>query len=37
VVDKITEHEVIIKEEFKDFRGNKQYKEVVKKIPSPLL
>lgn len=34
VVDKITEHEVIIKEEFKDFRGNKQYKETIKKTPS---
>ncbi|RPI77698.1 MAG: hypothetical protein EHM45_08210 [Desulfobacteraceae bacterium] len=34
VVDKITEHEVFIKEEFKDFRGNKQYKETVKKTPS---
>ena len=34
VVDKITEHEVIIREEFKDFRGNKQYKETVKKTPS---
>jgi hypothetical protein len=37
VVDKITEHEVVIKEEYKDFRGNKQYKEIIKKTPAPIL
>jgi Tfp pilus assembly protein PilP len=37
IVDKITENEVVIKEEFKDFRGNKQYKEIIKKTSSSLL
>jgi len=36
VVDKITEKEVIIKEEYRDFRGTKKTREITKKIPSPM-
>ena len=36
VIDKITEKEVIIKEEYRDFRGTKKTREITKKIPSPM-
>ena len=36
VVDKITEKELIIKEEYRDFRGTKKTREITKKIPSPM-
>jgi type IV pilus assembly protein PilP len=36
VVDKITEKEVIIREEYRDFRGTKKAREITKKIPSPM-
>jgi type IV pilus assembly protein PilP len=36
VVDKITEKEVIIKEDYRDFRGAKKTREITKKIPSPM-
>jgi Tfp pilus assembly protein PilP len=35
VVDKITEREVVIKEEFKDFRGVTRQKEITKKLNPP--
>ena len=34
VVEKIGEGEVVIREEFTDFRGRKQTREIVKKTPS---
>ena len=34
VVYKITEEEVIIREEYKDFRGRDTYREISKKLPS---
>ena len=34
VVYKILEGEVIIREEYRDFRGNQQYREISKKSPS---
>jgi type IV pilus assembly protein PilP len=34
VVDKITEREVIIREEYRDFRGSTKFKDVSKKLPS---
>ena len=34
VVDKINEKEVIIKEEYRDFRGATQFKDISKKLPS---
>ena len=34
VVDRITDREVIIREEFRDFRGATQFKDVSKKLPS---
>ena len=34
VVDKITEREVIIKEEYQDFKGTTKFKDVSKKLPS---
>ena len=34
VVYKIAEGEVTIREEFKDFRGQKKFKDVAKKVPS---
>jgi len=37
VVDKITDKEVIIKEEYRDFRGNKKFKIIKKKLPSPVM
>jgi len=36
VVDKITDKEVIIKEQYRDFRGTKKTREITKKIPSPM-
>jgi type IV pilus assembly protein PilP len=36
VVDKITQKEVVIKEEYRDFRGTKKTREITKKIPSPM-
>jgi type IV pilus assembly protein PilP len=36
VVDKITDKEVIIKEEYRDFRGTKKTRDITKKIPSPM-
>ena len=35
VVYKIKEGEVIIREEYKDFRGRTQHKDIVKKSPTP--
>lgn len=37
VVDRITDKEVIIKEEYRDFRGNKKFRVIKKKIPSPMM
>ena len=34
VVEKITEKEVVIREEFRDFRGATRFKDVTKKLPS---
>jgi len=34
VVEKITEREVIIREEYRDFRGSTRFKDVTKKLPS---
>ncbi|MBN2032529.1 MAG: pilus assembly protein PilP [Deltaproteobacteria bacterium] len=34
VVDKITEKEVIIREEYQDFKGATRFKDVSKKLPS---
>jgi Tfp pilus assembly protein PilP len=34
VVDKITEKEVIIREEYRDFRGTTRFKDITKKLPS---
>lgn len=34
VVDRITDREVIIREEYRDFRGSTQFKDVSKKLPS---
>ena len=34
VVYKIKEGEVIVREEYKDFRGRKQYRDIAKKSPS---
>lgn len=36
VVDKITDREVVIKEEFKDFRGTTRQKEITKKLIPPM-
>jgi Tfp pilus assembly protein PilP len=36
VVDRITEREVVIKEEFKDFRGITRQKEITKKLIPPM-
>jgi type IV pilus assembly protein PilP len=36
-VDSITDKEVVIKEEYKDFRGTFRQKEVRKKLPSPIM
>ncbi|MGD2125862.1 MAG: pilus assembly protein PilP [Desulfobacteraceae bacterium] len=36
VVDKIKEKEVVIREEYRDFRGTKKTREITKKIPSPM-
>jgi len=36
VVDAITDKEVIIKEEYRDFRGTRKAREITKKIPSPM-
>lgn len=33
-VERITEKEVIIREEYKDFRGTVKYKDIAKKLPS---
>lgn len=37
VVDRITDREVVIKEDTKDFRGNLKQKEISKKLPVPML
>jgi type IV pilus assembly protein PilP len=37
VVDRITDREVVIKEDFKDFRGNVKQKEITKKLPVPVM
>lgn len=37
VVDRITDREVVIKEEYKDFKGNVKQREITKKLPVPLL
>ena len=34
VVKKITEREVLVREEYRDFRGRIKYKDVSKKLPS---
>lgn len=34
VVEKITEREVVIREEYRDFRGATKFKDVTKKLPS---
>jgi type IV pilus assembly protein PilP len=36
VVDTITDKKVIIKEEYRDFRGTRKAREITKKIPSPM-
>jgi Tfp pilus assembly protein PilP len=36
VVDKITDREVVIKEEYKDFRGTTKQKEITKKLTPPM-
>lgn len=36
VVDRITGKEVIIREEYRDFRGNSKYREVAKELPSQM-
>ncbi len=33
-VERITEKEVVIREEYKDFRGTVRYKDIAKKLPS---
>jgi len=33
-VERITEKEVVIREEFKDFKGTVKYKDIAKKLPS---
>jgi len=37
VVDRITDREVVIKEDYKDFRGNLKQKEITKKLPVPMM
>jgi type IV pilus assembly protein PilP len=37
VVDKISDREVVIKEDYKDFRGNLKQKEITKKLPVPMM
>ena len=37
VVDRITDREVVNKEDTKDFRGNLKQKEISKKLPVPML
>lgn len=34
VVEKITDREVVIREEYRDFRGTARFKDVTKKLPS---
>jgi Tfp pilus assembly protein PilP len=36
VVDRITDREVVIKEEYKDFRGSIKQKEITKKLTPPM-
>jgi Tfp pilus assembly protein PilP len=36
VVDRITDREVVIKEEYKDFRGTTREKETIKKLTPPM-
>jgi type IV pilus assembly protein PilP len=36
VVDRITDREVVIKEEYKDFRGTTRQKEIAKKLTPPM-
>jgi type IV pilus assembly protein PilP len=33
-VERITDKEVIIREEYKDFKGTVKYKDIAKKLPS---
>jgi Tfp pilus assembly protein PilP len=33
-VERITDKEVVIREEYKDFRGTVRYKDIAKKLPS---
>jgi hypothetical protein len=33
-VERITEKEVVIREEYKDFKGTVRYKDIAKKLPS---
>jgi type IV pilus assembly protein PilP len=33
-VERITDKEVVIREEYKDFRGTVKYKDIAKKLPS---
>ena len=37
IVDRITDREVVIKEDYKDFRGNVKQKEITKKLPVPMM
>jgi type IV pilus assembly protein PilP len=37
VVDRITDKEVVIREDYKDFRGNLKQKEITKKLPVPMM
>jgi type IV pilus assembly protein PilP len=37
VVDRITDREVVIREDYKDFRGNLKQKEITKKLPVPMM
>lgn len=34
-VHTVSDREVVIREEYKDFRGNVQYKDIAKRLPSP--
>ncbi len=37
VVDRITDREVVITEDYRDFRGNVKQKEIKKKLPVPMM
>jgi len=34
VVERVTDKEVVIREEYKDFKGTVRYKDIAKKLPS---